>query len=102
MNDRWANVARSLAWQPEKDTALALFDRIGAARRGGVREMCRAMPDVRQARQFMQVPNIAESRQIERSVEKARREITHAVERVTPRQQEQVVHRYGRGPSLSP
>ena len=28
-NDRWANVARSFAYQPEKDIAIALFERVG-------------------------------------------------------------------------
>jgi hypothetical protein len=103
LNDRWANVARALAWQPEKDTALALFDRIGSAKRGGVREMNRAMPDVRQAKQFMQVPDVAEARQTERSVAEARKEMAQAVQRLIPQRQqaqERAVARHRQGPSL--
>ena len=33
LNDRWANVARSLAYQPDKDMAVALFERVGQIRR---------------------------------------------------------------------
>lgn len=35
-DDKWANVAMAFSRQPEKDTALALFGRVGSVRRGGV------------------------------------------------------------------
>jgi conjugative relaxase-like TrwC/TraI family protein len=35
--DKWANVARSFAHQPEKDSALALFERVRALRQGGIK-----------------------------------------------------------------
>ena len=46
LNDRWANVARSFAYQPEKDIAIALFERVGQIRRGAVRQFHKVMPDV--------------------------------------------------------
>src|SRR5271166_768012 len=36
-DDKWANVARTLSWRPEKDTAIALLDRVAGLRRGSVR-----------------------------------------------------------------
>jgi hypothetical protein len=35
--DKWAQLARVLSYQPEKDTALRLFERVSALRRGAVR-----------------------------------------------------------------
>ena len=35
--DKWAQLARVLSYQPEKDTALRLFERVAALRRGAVR-----------------------------------------------------------------
>src|SRR6516165_12762293 len=32
--DKWAQLARVLSYQPEKDTALRLFERVSAVRRG--------------------------------------------------------------------
>jgi hypothetical protein len=35
--DKWAQLARVLGYQPGKDTALRLFERVSALRRGAVR-----------------------------------------------------------------
>ena len=56
LHDRWANVARALAYPPEKDTATALLDRLRQAKRGGVRAFQQVMPDVRQARHAAEMP----------------------------------------------
>ena len=42
LNDRWANLARSFAYQPEKDIAIALFERVGQIRRAQVRQFQRS------------------------------------------------------------
>jgi hypothetical protein len=44
IEDKWANVARALSYQPEKDNAVALMERIGLARRGLVREFHEMVP----------------------------------------------------------
>ena len=44
IEDKWANVARALSYQPEKDNAVALMERIGLARRGAVREFHAMVP----------------------------------------------------------
>jgi hypothetical protein len=107
LHDRWANVARALAYQPEKDTATALLDRLRQAKRGGVRAFQQVMPDVRQARHAAELPaqQVAQRRSIDRTLEQAREFIAHAVERVENRfigRQEQAVSRHHDGPSLAP
>ena len=44
IEDKWANVARALSYQPEKDNAVSLMERIGLARRGSVREFHEMVP----------------------------------------------------------
>jgi hypothetical protein len=84
-NDKWANVARALAYQPEKDTATALMDRLRMAKRGAVREFQAAMPDVRQARQAAEMPaqRVVQRRTIDHTLAQAREFVAHAVERVS-------------------
>ena len=87
LHDRWANVARALAYQPEKDTATALLDRLRQAKRGGVRAFQQVMPDVRQARHAAEMPahQVVQRRSVDRTLEQAREFIAHAVERVVSR-----------------
>ena len=110
VNDRWANVARTLAYQPEKDTAVALFDRVDRLRRGSVREFQRAMPDVHRAAQpeISPAQQVVERRTLDIALEHARIMVHQAVERMrqiptqlmdrlSPREE----HRISRdGPSL--
>ena len=42
--DKWAQLARVLSYQPEKDTALRLFERVSAVRRGAVRAFHNILP----------------------------------------------------------
>ena len=42
-------VARALSYQPEKDTAVALFDRVCSVRRGRMREPQRSNQDASRA-----------------------------------------------------
>ena len=107
LHDRWANVARALAYQPERDTATALLDRLRQAKRGGVRAFQQVMPDVRQARHAAEMPahQVVQRRSVDRTLEQARKFIAHAVERVISRfaeRHEQAVSRHHDGPSLSP
>jgi hypothetical protein len=109
LNDRWANVARTLAYQPEKDTAVALFDRVDRLRRGSVREFQRAMPDVHRAAQpeLSAAQEVVERRTLDialeharimvhQVVERMRRIPTQLMDRLSPRQE----HRISRdGPS---
>jgi hypothetical protein len=54
LDDKWAQVARALSYQPEKDNALSMFDRVANIRRGAVRAFHDLVP-----------PNVAQ--QISRS-----------------------------------
>jgi TrwC relaxase/AAA domain len=49
VDDKWANVARALAWQPARDTATALRERIGELQRGSVRWFQSVAPRVDRA-----------------------------------------------------
>ena len=107
LHDRWANVARTLAYQPAKDTATALLDRLQQAKRGGVRAFQQVIPDIRQARHAAEMPahQVVQRRSIDRTLTRAREFIAHAVERVVSRfgeRQEQPLSRHREGPSLSP
>lgn len=44
VEDRWANVARAMSFQPEKDTATALRERAHSFRRGAVRSFHASLP----------------------------------------------------------
>lgn len=46
LDDKWANVAKELAYQPEKDSATAMLERVRTAHRGGVREMQNVLGDI--------------------------------------------------------
>jgi hypothetical protein len=78
LNDRWANIARALAHQPEKDTAIALFERAAAIRRGGVKVFQQLMPDVSRAASAAAMPahEVAQRRSLDRTIDRAR-EIVH-------------------------
>ena len=67
LDDKWANVARVLAWQPEKDTAIAMLERISAPKWGRVIET--AGVDVRQARQSRQAADVVENLRNHRTAE---------------------------------
>lgn len=99
VDDRWANVARTLAWQPEKDTATAMLDRLRSARRGGVHALLQVMPDIRQAKHAAASPaqQVVQRRSIDRAFEQVRELVTHAASRVS-----RVAGRQQHGPSPSP
>jgi hypothetical protein len=83
LNDKWANVARALAWQPEKDTATALLDRLRVAKRGAVRQFQQVMPDVRQARHAAEMPaqKVVQRRAVDHTIRQVRELIAHSVGR---------------------
>ena len=70
--DKWAQIARVLSYQPEKDTALRLFERVSALRRGAVRTFHDiAPPDIGQQcsrRSRTRGHEVAESQRQERSL----------------------------------
>jgi len=70
--DKWAQLARVLSYQPEKDTALRLFERVSALRRGTVRAFHDiAPPDIGQQcsrRSRTRGHEVAESQRLERSL----------------------------------
>jgi hypothetical protein len=72
-DDRWANVARALSYQPEKDGALALLERVNQVRRGTVRKFQEILlpVDVQKARQSTAIGHeIANNRKVEIAVAK--------------------------------
>jgi hypothetical protein len=82
LNDRWANVARSFAYQPEKDIAIALFERVGQIRRGAVRQFQKVMPDVHRAHREMPVAELSAQRKMDRGLQQVRSVLHQAVERL--------------------
>jgi hypothetical protein len=44
LDDKWAHVARVLSYQPEKDNALSMLDRVGRLGRGTVRTFHDVLP----------------------------------------------------------
>jgi hypothetical protein len=76
-DDAWANVARSFSYQPEKDTAFALLERVGQVRRGSVQR-------------FQQVLSPAEAQQARRQAPS----MAHAV--AAERRMDLAVHRFAR------
>jgi len=72
LNDLWANVARSLSHQPEKDLAVALFERVSRIRRGSVRQFQKVMPDVHRAQQERQAERVLAYRRLDRGLQHVR------------------------------
>ena len=87
IEDRWANVARALSYQPQKDNAVSLVERIGQARRGAVKAFHEMLPPSamkqvsRPAHELGQ--EIAEQRKQEVGLgQELRAAMRHVVERV--------------------
>ena len=99
VDDKWAQVARALSYQPEKDNALSMFDRVVRLSRGTVRTFHDMLP-----------PNVARqnSRPVTRGHEAAHtrkrelglgHELRDAIGRLT-HQAVRVIQRGYDGPSL--
>ena len=82
LNDRWANVARSFAYQPEKDIAIALFERVGQIRRGAVRQFQMVMPDVHRAYREMPAAELFAQQKMDRGLQQVMTVLHQAVERL--------------------
>jgi conjugative relaxase-like TrwC/TraI family protein len=71
IDDKWANVARSLAYQPIKDSALSLMDRAGQLRQGGIglfqKSVLPAEPAHRAGDALSRGPEIAQNQKLDRS-----------------------------------
>ncbi|MFL5252958.1 MAG: MobF family relaxase [Rhodopila sp.] len=57
--DKWANVAHALAYQPERDTAFCLVERVGQLRRGSVQQFQRILRPAEEQRAAHQAPSMA-------------------------------------------
>jgi AAA domain len=66
--DKWANVARSFAHQPEKDSAIALSGRVRKLRQGGIQVFQKALlpaqPGQRVSNASSQAPGVAQRQKI--------------------------------------
>lgn len=111
-DDIWANVARSFAYQPEKDTAIALAERVGRLRRGTVtmfqKTLLPAEPAHRLGTSRSQGAEMAQQRKIDLSMAAEAPRLSHAlrrgveqVRRIYQRMAHQASHDL-RGPHLRP
>jgi hypothetical protein len=92
IDDKWANVARALAWQPERDTATALRERVGELRRGSVRwfQAATARVDIAQATRAPDAPAIGQRLRLEQirdGMRQAVEVVKHRLQDWTPRMQ---------------
>jgi hypothetical protein len=85
LDDKWSAVARALAYQPERDTATALRERLGRLQQGAVRDFQATVPSPAQAHgtEAEHVQDWTMRRLAERAVESIR-ELVHQVQQRTP------------------
>jgi ATP-dependent exoDNAse (exonuclease V) alpha subunit len=57
-DDKWANVAAAFSYQPVRDTAMAMFERVGDVRRGAVRAFHGALAPAEQQQAAGQAPSL--------------------------------------------
>ena len=88
-DDKWANVARALSFQPEPDSATALRERAQRFRRGAVRGFQRSLPadPLRQAsRQHEAVgPRVVERKRQRLTLDRVRTAMREAVQTISRR-----------------
>ena len=88
-DDKWANVARALSFQPEPDSATALRERAQQFRRGAVRGFQRSLPadPLRQAsRQHEAVgPRVVERKRQRLTLDRVRTAMREAVQTISRR-----------------
>ena len=69
LDDKWANVAKSLSYQPERDTATAMMERVNQIKRGAVKAFhtlhTPADPRLRPRKDPERAPEIAQRRKID-------------------------------------
>jgi conjugative relaxase-like TrwC/TraI family protein len=70
-DDTWANVARSFSYQPEKDTAYGLLERVGQIRRGSVQRFQRVLSLAETQQAHQQAPSMAHVVAAERRIDLA-------------------------------
>ena len=68
-DDKWANVARSFSYQPQKDTAYGLLERVGQIRRGSVQQFQRVLAPAETRRVHHQTPSMAHEVAAERRID---------------------------------
>jgi hypothetical protein len=81
VDDKWAAVAKQLAYQPERDSALAMLDRVRRIREGSVEGFIRMVgsPDPR-LRSQNRASEVVQQRWFDRSMDLIKRGIDHAIE----------------------
>lgn len=95
LDDKWAQVARALSYQPEKDNAVAMFERVSNLSRGAVRTF-HDLAAFRQVRQ--KVPDLAQQQRQERSLpDELRAMVRQAVEQVRHVAEQARAWRHDRG-----
>ncbi|MBS0642230.1 MAG: AAA family ATPase [Proteobacteria bacterium] len=108
--DKWANVAKAFANQPEKDSAMALSERVRMLRQGGIKTfqqvLLPAQPGHRAGPSTSEGPATVQRRKLQTGVaahvQTMKRTLQHSLEkaqrivRATPR----IRHDIPRGPSL--
>ena len=114
VDDKWAAVAKALAYQPDKDTALAMFGRVEHIRRGAVRAFQKTLQPAAQQRAAGQAPSmgheVATSRKVAAGLAQdgaalmqriavGARAVRRQVQRLAPQQRPGPQHEY-RGPSI--
>jgi hypothetical protein len=99
LDDKWAQVARALSYQPEKDNAVAMFERVSSIRRGAVRTF-HDLAAFRQVRQT--VPDLAQEQRQERSLpDELRAMVRQAVAQIRHVAEQARTWRHDRGQGLS-
>lgn len=68
-DDKWAHVARSFSYQPEKDTAYGLLERVRQIRRGSVRQFQRVLAPAEAQLVHHQTPSMAHEVAAERRIQ---------------------------------
>ena len=76
-DDKWANVARNFAQQPEKEDALAMLERVVKMRRGTVRQFPRSLHTAEQRELRGETPSYAPDIRAQRQAETQLRPVLH-------------------------
>jgi conjugative relaxase-like TrwC/TraI family protein len=118
--DKWANVARSFAHQPEKDSAVALSERVRGLRQGGIKMLQKAFlpaePGHRVGNASSRGPEVTQERKLAisttapalkqvilRGIDRTRevyQQIVHQRQRIAQHVRRQVPAHERRGPSI--
>ena len=108
LDDKWAAVAKSMAYQPVKDTALAMFERAHQIRRGAVKAFHKSLLPAEQQQAAGQAPSmgheVAMTRRVTTGLAQEAAAIVQRVATYARQVQQRMTpeHRQGRGPERGP